>query len=143
MIWGFIIDLLRSPDAQQDAYTWGAALLGHFAIGLFVTAALAGGSALLTTVSRWIAKWFGSAPTIPRIDIWKSAALVGVGYLALWEGAQLALFGGGIADGLVDTAAVTCGAVVAAGAWRNRGAAVGSALALLAVIGVAGVRKRR
>lgn len=41
---------------------------------------------------------------------------------------------------VVDAAAVACGAVaVAAGAWRNRGAAV----ALLAVIGIRGVGRRQ
>ena len=120
MIWDFIINLLRSPDAQQDAYTWGAALLGHFAIGL-----------ILTAVIGW------------RAGAWRGAAIASVGYLLLWEGAQVAFFGGGIADGLVDAAAVACGAIVAAGAWRNKGAAVVAALGLLAAIGVKGVRDRR
>ncbi|WP_277022292.1 hypothetical protein [Paracoccus hibiscisoli] len=117
---GFLGDLLRTPDAQADAYGWIAALLGHAFIGLFLTA-----------VIGW------------RAGAWRGAAIASVGYLLLWEGAQVAFFGGGIADGLVDAASVACGAVVAAGAWRNKGAAVGAALALLAVIGVVGVSRRR
>lgn len=116
----FVLEMLRSPDAQLDAYTWGAALLGHFAIGVFATAGYG-----------WA---FGA---------WRGAAIASVTYLLLWEGAQLALFGGAVADGLVDAAAVACGAVVAAGAWRNKGAAVVAALGLLAAIGVKGVRDRR
>ena len=116
----FIWDMLTTPDAQIDAYTWGAALLGHAFIGLCLTALIG---------------W--------RAGAWRGAAIASAGYVLLWEGAQVVFFGGGIADGLVDGAAVACGAVVAAGAWRNRGAAVAAALALLAAIGVAGVRKRR
>ncbi|WP_411839255.1 hypothetical protein [Paracoccus sp. ME4] len=114
-----IIEMLRSPDAQPDAYTWGAALLGHFAIGL-----------ILTALIGW------------RAGAWRGATIVAAGYAALWEGAQLLWFGGGIADGLVDAAAVACGAVAAAGAWRNRGAAVAAALALLATIGAVGIGRR-
>ena len=116
MLW----DMLTTPDAQLDAYTWGAALLGHFAIGVFLTA-----------VIGW------------RAGAWRGAAIASFAYLLLWEGAQVIWFGGGIADGLVDASAVACGAVVAAGAWRNRGAAVGAALALLAAIGIHGTRSRR
>ncbi|WP_411838668.1 hypothetical protein [Paracoccus sp. ME4] len=112
--------MLASPDAQQDAYTWGAALLGHAFVGVFLTALIG---------------W--------RAGVWRGATIVAAGYLLIWEGVQVASFGGGIADSLVDAAAVTCGAVVAAGAWRNRGAAVAGALALLALMGIVGVRKRR
>lgn len=115
-----IIDMLRSPEAQADAYTWGAALLGHFAIGL-----------ILTALIGW------------RAGAWRGALIVASGYAALWEGAQLLWFDGGIADGLVDAAAVACGAVAAAGAWRNRGAAVAAALALLAAVGTVGTGRRR
>lgn len=120
MIWDFVAELLRSPDAQASAYVWGAALLGHFAIGI-----------ALTAIVGWVA------------GAWRGVAIVSAGYLILWEGAQLSFFGGGVSDGLVDATAVACGAVVAAGAWRNRGAAVAAALGLLAAIGVRGVRKRR
>lgn len=115
-----IRDMLRTPEAQADAYGWIAALLGHAFIGLFLTALIG---------------W--------RTGAWRGAAIASVAYLLLWEGAQVAFFRGGIADGLVDAAAVACGAVVAAGAWRNKGAAVVAALGLLAAIGVKGVRNRR
>ncbi|TJZ86171.1 hypothetical protein [Paracoccus hibiscisoli] len=115
-----IRDMLTSPGSPADAYGWGAALLAHAFIGV-----------ILTALIGWIA------------GAWRGAAIASGGYLLIWEGAQIAIFGGGVPDGLVDAAAVACGAVVAAGAWRNRGAAVGAALALLAVIGIAGVRRRR
>lgn len=97
MLW----DMLTAPDAQADAYTWGAALLGHFAIGL-----------ILTALVGW---WTGA---------WRGALIVASGYAALWEGAQLLWFGGGIADGLVDAAAVA------------------AALMLLAAIGTVGIGRR-
>nr|WP_111300380.1 hypothetical protein [Paracoccus saliphilus] len=114
---GLIRDMLRTPEAQLDPYIWGAALLGHFAIGVFLTA---------------LVGW--------RAGAWRGAAIVSVSYLLLWEGAQLAFFGGGLGDSLVDAAAVACGAVVAAAAWRNEGGAVAAALALLAAIGIRGRR---
>ena len=117
---GFIRDMLRSPEAQPDAYIWAAALTGHFAVGI-----------VLTALVGW------------RVGAWRGAAIVTLGYLMLWEGAQLAVFGGTTADGLVDGAAVACGAVVAAGAWRNKGAAVAGAIAVLSAIGVTGIRRRR
>ncbi|TJZ76865.1 hypothetical protein [Paracoccus hibiscisoli] len=115
-----IRDMLTSPGSPADTYGWGAALLAHAFIGV-----------ILTALIRWIA------------GAWRGATITTGGYLLLWEGAQVAFFGGGIPDGLVDAAAVACGAVVAAGAWRNRGGAAAAALALLAVIGIAGVRNRR
>lgn len=117
---GFIRDMLRSPEAQPDAYIWAAALTGHFAVGI-----------VLTAIVGW------------RAGAWRGAAIVSAAYLLLWEGAQIAFFGGGFADGLVDGAAVACGAVVAAAAWRNKGGAVAAALALLAAIGIHGIRRRR
>lgn len=120
MIWNFITDMLRTPEAQHSAYIWAAALLGHFAVGIAATA-----------VAGWV------------VGAWRGASIVSIGYLLLWEGAQVAFFGGGVADGLVDAAAVACGAVVAAGAWRNRGMAVGAAMAVLVAIGLRGVKVRR
>lgn len=120
MIWDFIASMLQTPDAQPDAYTWAAALLGHFALGVALTAA---------------AGW--------ALGAWRGAAVVTVAYLALWEGTQMALYGSSLSDSLVDAIAVSCGAVVAAGAWRNRGPAVVLSLGLLAAIGVSGIRKRQ
>lgn len=60
-----LLDMLRSPEAQADAYTWGAVLLAHFAIGLFLTAVLG---------------WFAG--------VWRAALIVSVGYLLLWGGVR-------------------------------------------------------
>lgn len=54
----------------------------------------------------------------------------------------MVLAGSGLADSLVDATAVACGAAVAAGAWRNRGALVGLAMLILAIIGSTGVTRR-
>ncbi|WP_108500541.1 hypothetical protein [Paracoccus indicus] len=118
-----MIDLLRemfaTPEAQLDPYVWGAALLGHFSIGIFLTA-----------VIGWIC------------GAWRGALIVTLAYLFLWEGGQLVFAGSGFTDSLVDATAVACGAAVAAGAWRNRGAVVGLAMLILAIIGTAGVTRR-
>ena len=115
-----ISEMMRTPDAQIDPYIWGAALLGHFAIGVFLTAILG-----------WI------------VGAWRGAVITIAAYSLAWEGAQLLLFESMLADSFVDALAVTCGAVVAAGSWRQRGAAVGAAMAVLAIVGARGVTHRR
>lgn len=116
----FLAWMFATPDAQLDPYAWGAALLGHFAIGVFLTA-----------VVGWIA------------GAWRGAAFVIVGYALAWEGGQMLLAGSTLADSFIDALAVACGAVVAAGAWRQRGAAVGAAMAILALVGAKGIKERR
>lgn len=120
MIWDFIASMLQTPDAQPDAYTWAAALLGHFAIGVALTAAIG---------------W--------AVGAWRGAVAVAIVYAIAWEGAQIALYGAVWSDSVVDSLAVGSGAVLAAGAWRNKGGAVAAALAVTGAIGWFGVRKRR
>lgn len=120
MIWDFIASMLQTPDAQPDAYTWGAVLLGHFAIGVALTAAVG---------------W--------ALGAWRAAVAVAIVYAIGWEGAQIALYGSTWADSFIDATAVSCGAVVAAAAWRNCGGAIALALVILSAIGATGVRKRR
>lgn len=120
MIWQFILDMLRTPDAQESAHYWLATLIGHFGVGLFLTALLG-----------WAA------------GVWRAAVIVSVVYLLAWEGAQLALYDADLSDSLVDAAGVACGAFVAAGAWRNRGAAVAAALSVMVAIGVSGIKRRK
>ncbi|WP_304620771.1 hypothetical protein [Paracoccus sediminilitoris] len=119
-----MIDLLRemfgTPEAQADPYVWGAALLGHFSIGIFLTA-----------IIGWI------------LGAWRGALIVTLAYLVLWEGGQLILEGSDLSDSLVDATAVACGAAVAAGAWRNCGVAVALAMLVMTAIGGAGVAQRR
>jgi len=116
----FLAWMFATPDAQLDAYSWGAALLGHFAIGVFLTAAVG---------------WLAGA--------WRGAAIVIVAYALGWEGGQILVAGSALLDSFVDALAVGCGAVVAAGAWSQRGAAVGVAMAILAIVGTAGIKERR
>lgn len=120
MILDFIASMLQAPDAQPDAYTWGAALLGHFAIGVALTAAVG-----------WV------------LGAWRGAVAVAIVYAIAWEGTQLALYGAAWTDSFIDATAVSCGAAVAAAAWRNHGRAIALALVVLSAIGATGVRKRR
>lgn len=116
----FLLWMLRSPEAQVDAYGWGAVLLAHFAIGL-----------VLTILLIW--------PLGARRAAWATIVV----YCALWEGAQLGFYGASLSDSAVDALAVVCGAVVASGLWTRRFAPLAAALALLAAIGIAGVRNRK
>ena len=120
MIWDFIASMLQTPDAQPDAYTWAAALLGHFAIGVALTAAVG---------------W--------ALGAWRAVLAVAIVYAIGWEGAQIALYGSTWADSIVDSVAVASGSVVAVGAWRNSGPAVALSLSLLAAVGISGIRKRQ
>lgn len=119
MIWDFLNEMLQTPDAQQDAYTWAAALLGHFALGV-----------ALTAVVGW------------AVGAWRAVAFICASYAVVWEGTQIALHGSSWSDSFIDTLAVSCGAVVAAGAWRNKGVAVAVSLALMGAVGWSGVKKR-
>lgn len=116
----FLLWMLRSPEAQVDAYGWGAVLLAHFAIGL-----------VLTILLIW--------PLGARRAAWATIVV----YCALWEGAQLAFYGASLSDSAVDALAVACGALVGAGLWTRRLVPTAAALALLAAIGLSGVRKRK
>lgn len=128
----FLAWMFATPDAQLDPYIWGAALLAHFSIGLALTAAVGGLSALLDRYAD-----------VPKLTVWQSAAIVIAGYSLAWEGGQMLLSGSALADSFVDALAVACGAVVAAGSWRQRGASVAAAMVVLALVGAKGVRTRR
>lgn len=122
-----IREMLMAPEDHQDAYEWGAVLLSHFAIGLTLTALLAGITALLGR----------------PVGVWRAAGIISLLYALLWEGTQIALYGATWADSLTDAAAVSLGAIAAAAAWRNRGGCVALALAALTAMGVRGVRARK
>ena len=116
----FVGDMLRSPEAQVDAYGWAAVLLAHFALGLIGTVLLC-------------------LPFRP----WTAARVVIGLYLVGWEGLQLALYGSAWADSAVDGAAVAFGAIVGAALWLHAIGPLVVALALLVVLGADGVRRRR
>lgn len=115
-----LLEMLRTPEDQADAYVWGAALLGHFAIGLIATA-------LVGTLT----------------NPFTAAAIVSIAYAAAWEGSQMAFFGSTLSDSAIDALAVLCGALVAAGAWRNKGLVVACSMLVLSAVGVAGVHSRQ
>lgn len=118
---GWVLDLFSAPEAQADAYTWAAVALAHAGIGAVLVAAAA------------------CLPLLRRRPV-LSASL---GYGLLWEGGQLLLAGGGLADGALDWAAVTLGAVAGAAAWSRQGRRLAAALGALAAVLVAGIRRRR
>ncbi|ODT60967.1 MULTISPECIES: hypothetical protein [Paracoccus] len=118
---GFLGDLLRTPDAQSDPHHWAATFMAHRDVGLGLWA-----------VAAMI------------IDVWTAVILVSVGYLVLWEGAQLwraARQGKRILpaawDGFLDTVALTSGCYAAAclvkGLWMD---AIFCWFAMLIVISV-------
>lgn len=118
---GLISAMFWAPEAQPDSYTWAAVLLAHAALG----AALVAGAACLPPLRR------------------RPVLAVALAYGMIWEGGQWLLAGGGLADGVVDWVAVTLGAVAGRAAWDRRGRRMGAALAVLAAVMWAGVRRRR
>jgi predicted anti-sigma-YlaC factor YlaD len=111
--------MMQTPDAQNDPYVWAAALMGHFAIGV-----------ILTAIFCLI---YGA---------WLGCFSVCVGYFSFWEGAQLMFFGSQPLDSVVDASAVACGSVLAAGAWRHKGYAIAGAVSILGAMGIIGVNRR-
>lgn len=108
-----------SPEAHTDAHYWASTLLAHATIGLALTAVL---GALIRSA-------------------WGAAVIVSLAYALGWEVWWQAL-GAGLADAVVDSAAVTAGAVIAAAAWERKGGAVASALVALAAVLWRGIRRR-
>ena len=114
-------DMFWAPEAQNDPYAWAAVLLAHAALGAVLVAMAA------------------CLPGLRR----RPVLAVAFGYGLLWEGGQWLLAGGGLADGVVDWAAVTLGALAGRVAWDRQGRRMGAALAVLALTLWAGVRRRR
>lgn len=80
MILDFLTDPLRTPDAQADAYTWGAALLG--ALGW-----TSAGARFALAVTYWWAKERGDLHRGGSLrDGLIDAAFVGVG--AFYDGSR-------------------------------------------------------
>ena len=112
-----MIDL--SPESHQDAYQWASTLLAHATVGLF-----------FTSICGMMAR-----------SVWVAAAAVSIIYAVAWEGWWQGL-GAGFADAVIDTFAVSCGAIVAAASWGRKGGAVAAALAGLFIAMWRGIRRR-
>lgn len=113
-------EMLATPEAQADAYTWAAVLMGHWAIGAALTVLL------MAVLARPLA----------------CATVVSLAYGILWEGAQL-LAGGGAWDGVLDWTAVTLGALTTAAVWQHRRRLAAGAVGAIVTVLAAGVRRRR
>lgn len=87
-------------------------------------------------------RWWALAACLPLLRR-RPAPAVSLGYGLLWEGGQLLLAGGGLADGALDWAVVTLGAIAGAAAWSRQGRRLAAALGALAAVLVAGVSGRR
>lgn len=118
---GWIGDLFATPEAQADAYIWAAVALAHAGIGAVLVALAA------------------CLPLLRRHPV----LAVSLGYGLFWEGGQLLLAGGGLADGVLDWVAVTLGAIAGAATWSRQGRRLAAAIGALAVVLVAGVSGRR
>ena len=115
-----IREMLATPEAQADAYTWAAVLMGHWAIGAALTVLL------MALLAR------------PRA----CAALVSAGYGLAWEGAQL-LAGGNAWDGVLDWTAVTLGAITVAAVWQHRRRLAAGVVGAAAAVLTASVARRK
>lgn len=116
-----IREMFWSPEAQPDAYAWGAVLLAHAALG-----------AVLVALACCL-------PLLRRHPV----LAVSLAYGLIWEGGQLLLAGGGLADGALDWAAVTLGVIAGRAAWSQQGRRLAAAIAVVAVMFWAGVKRRR
>lgn len=121
---GFIRDMLRSPEAHKDPYTWATVFSGHAYIALGPWAALA-----------------------IILDRWTAAVIVSLAYLIVWEGAQLALAPKRTRslywDAILDTVAVAFACVAASLYGDGELMAALSTWCASVVVMAAGVRKRQ
>ncbi len=123
---GWLLDMMRTPEAQADAHYWASVLLAHATLGAAVTLALA-----------------ATRLSLGRAAIWTAAV-----YLVCIEGGQAALsiYDGRAVDwldGAVDAAAVALGAALIWAIWRHRRRAAAIVVAVLTAILTAGVWRRR
>lgn len=119
----FFLDLLVG-ESQAAPHYWASVLLAHAMIGV----------ALMFLAGIVAAALFGDA----------AAGLVLVACVyAAWEIAQFVQGGVSVADGVLDWCAVMLGAVVALAIQQQRRRRSLRALGALAVIGLAGIWKRR
>jgi len=123
-----IASMLASPEAQADPYIWAAAFTGHMAVGLGLTAAVA------WPLSGFARDWVDGVG-------WLALLLVVVAYAVIWEAAQIAFFGGTLADAAKDTAAVFLGGLIGVAAWERRGPVIGAALIAALAFLARGVRR--
>ena len=76
MIWDFITDMLRTPDAQRDPYAWSSTLLAHAFIGVAL-AAVVPWWVPITAYAAWEAlQWrrYGAGLTDCLLD-WSAVSL--------------------------------------------------------------------
>ena len=123
------MNLLAGSD-HPDLYLWSAVLLAHVAIGLALTGIVA---AVLDALDSddWIDGRGGLA-----------AAIVILGYFAVWEGAGQG-YGEGLFGSLVDTVAIAAGALIGLAAWARQGWRVAVGAAVVAAMWVYGKRGRK
>ncbi|WP_265500040.1 hypothetical protein [Paracoccus beibuensis] len=92
---GLIRDMLRTPEAQADGYSWSATFGGHASVAL-------GPWGIIAIV----------------LDMWTAAWLTPLLYFVFWEGMQWALSPRRTCpllwDGILDTVAVAFGCYAAA-----------------------------
>ena len=115
---GLIAEMFWSLEAQPDAYVWAVVLLAHAAVGAVLVA-------LASLLTR------------------RPVLAVSLAYGLIWEGGQLALAGAGLADSVLDWAAVTLGAWAGVAAWRGKGNRLAALLAAAAAVIWVGVRRRK
>lgn len=131
----FLRSMFLTPEAQPGAYPWASALFGHAFVGVVLLAVT---GALVWAICA-VLRRVGVAPA------WRpSSHALGLTLVlyAAWEGAQVALVGGGVGDAVVDWLAVACGALIAWGAWRTLIIPVGFGLLLLLAVLIDGLLAR-
>lgn len=123
-----MLDLL-TPEAHRDAYEWAAVFLAHAFLGLVLVAIMA------AILDRIAGEWITGTGSLALV-------IVALGFLTIWEGLAQG-YGAGLADALVDAAAVTLGGLAGLSAWLRRGALLAGSILAAAVVTAAGVFARR
>ena len=131
----FLRSMFATPEAQEGAYPWAATLAGHGFVGVLLLAFCGALAWTFCAGLRRLAVIPARRPSTYAL-IW---ALV---LYAIWEGAQVAIMGGGIGDAATDWVAVACGVVIGWGAWRALLGPIAIAAFLFLALLVDGVRRR-
>ncbi|MGN7871057.1 hypothetical protein [Paracoccus sp. 22332] len=116
------IRFLLIGEAQRDPYVWGAVLLAHAMIGVF----------LMATMGALVACWLR--------DGWAGVSVIASLYAA-WEVLQLTN-GAPAEDCALDWAVVVLGAVLTLFLWQRRAGGTVGAIASILAICAAGIGRR-
>ena len=116
MRWAKVAATIFPPTDERDPAAWASTFAGHVSVG-----------AVLAVITAWLLGW----------PVWAAPLAYGLAWETAWQ-----RLGAGLWDAVVDTWAVTVGAVMIWAAWHNLGPVLAADIVLGLASVWAGIRRR-